>query len=186
MVTVSDGKVRPQPMRLHLSMELLRLQKEELSPINHNYNRKPSPADLRVSTYFRYDTCVIIIIIIIMYAISPITFLTISVFCSICGGCGDGIRFPGFWTKCWRFSFRYWYLLFSAIPYYTFITFMIRQSISRDRSGEHSFIASIFVACSFFNSHILVWLHSRDSVCLFNSLLVDFEFNLVLRTPLRA
>ncbi|KDR23305.1 hypothetical protein L798_14067, partial [Zootermopsis nevadensis] len=47
MVTVSDGKVRPQPMRLHLSMELLRLQKEELSPINHNYNRKPSPVDSR-------------------------------------------------------------------------------------------------------------------------------------------
>ena len=49
MVTVSDGKVRPQPMRLYLSMELLRLQKEELSPLNHNYNRKPSPADSRVS-----------------------------------------------------------------------------------------------------------------------------------------
>jgi hypothetical protein len=36
-------------MRLHLSMELLRLQKEELSPVNHNYNRKPSPVDSRVS-----------------------------------------------------------------------------------------------------------------------------------------
>jgi hypothetical protein len=36
-------------MRLYLSMELLRLQKEELSPLNHNYNRKPSPADSRVS-----------------------------------------------------------------------------------------------------------------------------------------
>ena len=48
MVTVSDGKVRPQPMRLYLSMELLRLQKEELSPVNHNYNRKPSPVDSRV------------------------------------------------------------------------------------------------------------------------------------------
>lgn len=48
-MTVSDGKVRPQPMRLHLSMELLRLQKEELSPVNHNYNRKASPVDSRVS-----------------------------------------------------------------------------------------------------------------------------------------
>ncbi|KAJ9583753.1 hypothetical protein L9F63_021916, partial [Diploptera punctata] len=47
MVTVSDGKSRPQPMRLYLSMELLRLQKEELSPINHNYNHKNSPVDSR-------------------------------------------------------------------------------------------------------------------------------------------
>lgn len=32
MVTVSDGKSRPLPVRLHLSMEVLRLQKEELVP----------------------------------------------------------------------------------------------------------------------------------------------------------
>ena len=29
MVTVSDGKSKPIPVRLHLSMEVLRLQKEE-------------------------------------------------------------------------------------------------------------------------------------------------------------
>ncbi|EFA11248.1 Gamma-1-syntrophin-like Protein [Tribolium castaneum] len=33
MVTVSDGKSRPIPVRLHLSMEVLRLQKEELVPL---------------------------------------------------------------------------------------------------------------------------------------------------------
>lgn len=32
MVTVSDGKTRPIPIRLHLSMEVLRLQKEEAVP----------------------------------------------------------------------------------------------------------------------------------------------------------
>lgn len=32
MVTVSDGKSRPIPVQLHLSMEVLRLQKEELIP----------------------------------------------------------------------------------------------------------------------------------------------------------
>lgn len=32
MVTVSDGKSRPIPVRLNLSMEILRLQKEELMP----------------------------------------------------------------------------------------------------------------------------------------------------------
>lgn len=35
MVTVSDGKSRPQPVRLHLSMEVLRLQKEEQVPVEH-------------------------------------------------------------------------------------------------------------------------------------------------------
>lgn len=49
MVKVSDGKTRPTPMRLHLSMELLKLQKEEISPINRNHNHKPSPTDSRVS-----------------------------------------------------------------------------------------------------------------------------------------
>ncbi|XP_054268652.1 gamma-1-syntrophin-like isoform X2 [Macrosteles quadrilineatus] len=48
MVKVSDGKTRPTPMRLHLSMELLKLQKEEISPINRNHNHKPSPTDSRV------------------------------------------------------------------------------------------------------------------------------------------
>lgn len=33
MVTVSDGKSRPMPVRLHLSMEVLRLQKEEAVPL---------------------------------------------------------------------------------------------------------------------------------------------------------
>ncbi|XP_066155527.1 gamma-2-syntrophin isoform X1 [Euwallacea fornicatus] len=32
MVTVSDGKSRPTPVQLHLSMEVLRLQKEEVAP----------------------------------------------------------------------------------------------------------------------------------------------------------
>lgn len=32
MVAVSDGKSRPVPVRLHLSMEVLRLQKEEVVP----------------------------------------------------------------------------------------------------------------------------------------------------------
>lgn len=31
MVTVSDGKCKPQPMRLHLTTELLKLQKEQTS-----------------------------------------------------------------------------------------------------------------------------------------------------------
>ncbi|XP_046672710.1 gamma-1-syntrophin [Homalodisca vitripennis] len=48
MVKVSDGKTRPTPMRLHLSMELLKLQKEEISPVNRNHNQKPSPTDSRV------------------------------------------------------------------------------------------------------------------------------------------
>lgn len=39
MVTVSDGKSRPQPVRLHLSMEVLRLQKEE--PIPPDHPKKP-------------------------------------------------------------------------------------------------------------------------------------------------
>lgn len=33
MVTVSDGKSRPISVQLHLSMEVLRLQKEELVPV---------------------------------------------------------------------------------------------------------------------------------------------------------
>uniref|UniRef100_A0A1B6D4W2 PDZ domain-containing protein n=1 Tax=Clastoptera arizonana TaxID=38151 RepID=A0A1B6D4W2_9HEMI len=48
MVKVSDGKTRPMPMRLYLSMELLKLQKEEATPINSNQNQKPSPTDSRV------------------------------------------------------------------------------------------------------------------------------------------
>lgn len=39
MVTVSDGKSRPQPVRLHLSMEVLRLQKEE--PVPTDQPKKP-------------------------------------------------------------------------------------------------------------------------------------------------
>ncbi|KAF6212929.1 hypothetical protein GE061_010641 [Apolygus lucorum] len=46
MVKVSDGKTRPTPMRLHLSVEILKLQKEELTPPNHN--TRPSPSDSRV------------------------------------------------------------------------------------------------------------------------------------------
>lgn len=42
MVKVSDGKTRPTPMRLHLSMEILKLQKEESSPPNHNIRQTPS------------------------------------------------------------------------------------------------------------------------------------------------
>ncbi|GLH13375.1 Protein of unknown function [Gryllus bimaculatus] len=48
MVSVSDGKSRPQPMRLHLSMEVLKLQKEAASPVNHNCNSRQSPVDARV------------------------------------------------------------------------------------------------------------------------------------------
>lgn len=37
MVTVSDGKSKPEPMRLHLTMELLILQKLEIvTPTNIN------------------------------------------------------------------------------------------------------------------------------------------------------
>lgn len=44
MVTVSDGKSRPIPVQLYLSMEVLRLQKEELvppdtKPINGKVNK---------------------------------------------------------------------------------------------------------------------------------------------------
>lgn len=44
MVAVSDGKSRPVPVRLHLSMEVLRLQKEEIvppdtKPINAKVNK---------------------------------------------------------------------------------------------------------------------------------------------------
>ncbi|BES92258.1 PDZ domain (Also known as DHR or GLGF) [Nesidiocoris tenuis] len=46
MVKVSDGKTRPTPMRLHLSVELLKLQKEEVQPPNQNM--RPSPSDSRV------------------------------------------------------------------------------------------------------------------------------------------
>ncbi|XP_050314379.1 gamma-1-syntrophin [Anthonomus grandis grandis] len=35
MVSVSDGKSRPIPLRLHLSMEILKLQKEEPLPADH-------------------------------------------------------------------------------------------------------------------------------------------------------
>lgn len=35
-VTVSDGKSKPIPMRLHLSMEVLKLQREDSEAINHN------------------------------------------------------------------------------------------------------------------------------------------------------
>ncbi|CAA9994721.1 unnamed protein product, partial [Nesidiocoris tenuis] len=41
MVKVSDGKTRPTPMRLHLSVELLKLQKVEVQPPNQNM--RPSP-----------------------------------------------------------------------------------------------------------------------------------------------
>ncbi|XP_014606848.1 PREDICTED: gamma-1-syntrophin isoform X2 [Polistes canadensis] len=36
MVTVSDGKSKPVPMRLYLSMEVLKLQREDLEVANHN------------------------------------------------------------------------------------------------------------------------------------------------------
>lgn len=52
MVKVSDGKTRPSPMRLHLSMELLKLQKEEISPVNRNHHHRSSPTDSRVWTHY--------------------------------------------------------------------------------------------------------------------------------------
>lgn len=45
MVTVSDGKARPQPMRMHLSLDMLSLQREEVDNSDH----KPAPLDSRVS-----------------------------------------------------------------------------------------------------------------------------------------
>lgn len=45
MVTVSDGKSKPQPVRLHLSMEVLRLQKEEQVPVDP----VPRPLNSKVS-----------------------------------------------------------------------------------------------------------------------------------------
>ncbi|XP_034253344.1 gamma-1-syntrophin isoform X2 [Thrips palmi] len=45
MVTVSDGKARPQPMRLHLSLDMLSLQREEVD----NSELKPAPLDSRSS-----------------------------------------------------------------------------------------------------------------------------------------
>ncbi|CAH0390615.1 unnamed protein product [Bemisia tabaci] len=47
MVKVSDGKSKPVPMRLQLSTECLKLQKEELVPVNRNVNQKASPTDSR-------------------------------------------------------------------------------------------------------------------------------------------
>ncbi|XP_046979406.1 gamma-1-syntrophin [Schistocerca americana] len=48
MVTVSDGKSRPTPMRLHLSMELLRLQREEPARNNpRTAQLSPTPLDSR-------------------------------------------------------------------------------------------------------------------------------------------
>lgn len=46
MVAVSDGKSRPVPVRLHLSMEVLRLQKEELVP------PEPKPINAKVLKQF--------------------------------------------------------------------------------------------------------------------------------------
>lgn len=46
MVTVSDGKSRPMPVRLSLSMEVLRLQKEELVP------PETKPLNAKVRKYF--------------------------------------------------------------------------------------------------------------------------------------
>lgn len=44
MVTVSDGKSRPIPVQLHLSMEVLRLQKEEpIPPESKPLNAKVPP-----------------------------------------------------------------------------------------------------------------------------------------------
>lgn len=50
MVTVSDGKSRPIPVRLHLSMEVLRLQKEELIP------PESKPLNAKVSTIRKFAT----------------------------------------------------------------------------------------------------------------------------------
>ncbi|XP_016840789.1 gamma-1-syntrophin isoform X2 [Nasonia vitripennis] len=36
MVAVSDGKIKPIPTRLHLTMEVLKLQREDLESANHN------------------------------------------------------------------------------------------------------------------------------------------------------
>lgn len=51
MVTVSDGKSRPQPVRLHLSMEVLRLQKEEPIPVDTT----PRPLNSKVCQNFLYE-----------------------------------------------------------------------------------------------------------------------------------
>lgn len=45
MVTVSDGKSRPTPVQLHLSMEVLRLQKEEPLPLES----KPLNSKVKIS-----------------------------------------------------------------------------------------------------------------------------------------
>lgn len=48
MVTVSDGKSRPTPVQLHLSMEVLRLQREEVIPA------EPKPLNSKVSKILYY------------------------------------------------------------------------------------------------------------------------------------
>ncbi|XP_039276665.1 gamma-1-syntrophin isoform X2 [Nilaparvata lugens] len=53
MVKVSDGKTRPTPMRMHLSMELLKLQKEEVMPNNHNHKHTPSDSKVRIVSVTR-------------------------------------------------------------------------------------------------------------------------------------
>lgn len=55
MVTVSDGKSRPIPVQLHLSMEVLRLQKEELvppepKPINGKVNYRINSMTMPINT----------------------------------------------------------------------------------------------------------------------------------------
>ncbi|KYN12314.1 Gamma-1-syntrophin [Trachymyrmex cornetzi] len=47
MVTVSDGKSKPVPMRLHLSMEVLKLQREDLEQAA-NHNKPPLDAKERM------------------------------------------------------------------------------------------------------------------------------------------
>lgn len=48
MVAVSDGKSRPIPVRLNLSMEVLRLQKEEIVPLES----KPSNSKVNARKTF--------------------------------------------------------------------------------------------------------------------------------------
>lgn len=51
MVTVSDGKSKPIPVQLHLSMEVLRLQKEEPLP------PESKPLNAKVRIYRRVIRC---------------------------------------------------------------------------------------------------------------------------------
>lgn len=59
MVAVSDGKSKPVPVRLHLSMEVLRLQKEEIVP------PEPKPINAKVVNPF----ILFIIVIFVLWVV---------------------------------------------------------------------------------------------------------------------